>query len=165
MIIVLSIFVLFFALLSVHSLRHLNKIYKSKENHISFKEAINLTNLPIVTFINNGNRFNFILDSGASNSSVNKEILELLDYNNCNFSGNFYGVDGKRISTNYVSVGLQYKNITYFENFQIVDLSLPFSNFKNDFGVTLHGILGNSFFQRHKYILDFNELIAYSYKK
>jgi hypothetical protein len=37
-----------------------------------------------------------------------------------------------------------------------------FGHMKQDTGVTLHGIIGSKFFNKFKYVLDFDELIAYS---
>ena len=44
----------------------------------------------------------------------------------------------------------------------ISDLDKPFNNIKKESGVTIHGILGNNFFKKYKYVLDFDKLIAYS---
>ena len=39
------------------------------------------------------------------------------------------------------------------------------STMKKEYGVTIHGLLGTGFFQKYKYVLDFNEMVAYSLKK
>ena len=39
---------------------------------ISFRESMDLVQLPIVTFMNNGKKLNFLLDTGASYSSINE---------------------------------------------------------------------------------------------
>ena len=38
------------------------------------------------------------------------------------------------------------------------------SAIKNATGVTIHGVIGNKFMQKYKYILDFDKMIAYSKK-
>ena len=46
--------------------------------------------------------------------------------------------------------------------FGIVNLDTAFKDVKDQSGVQLHGILGNDFFTKYKYVLDFVELIAYN---
>ena len=33
---------------------------------------------------------------------------------------------------------------------------------KLEYGINLHGILGSTFFQKYRYVLNFDELVAYS---
>lgn len=135
---------------------------KPNLNKISFRETMDLCDLPIVTFINNGNKFNFLLDTGASKSVINTEILQSMSYKETNNSGNIYGLDGKKYETSYVNVLLNYRGKEYEEEFQVLDMSAPFGNLKNDFGINVHGILSSSFFEKYRYILDYSELVAYS---
>lgn len=129
---------------------------------ISFKESMDLVELPIITFINGDKKFNFLFDTGASLSSINQECLNTFEHKETSQYGSVYGVDGNRQSLTYVDGNLNYRGRIYEERFQVVDLSQAFNNIKQDYGVTLHGILGNSFFQKYKYVLDFSELVAYS---
>lgn len=135
---------------------------KPNLNKMSFRETMDLCDLPIVTFINNGNKFNFLLDTGASKSVINTEVLQSMSYKETNNSGNIYGLDGKRYETSYVNILLNYREREYEEEFQVLDMSVSFGNLKNDFGINVHGILSSSFFEKYRYILDYNELVAYS---
>lgn len=135
---------------------------KPNLNKMSFRETMDLCDLPIVTFLNNGNKFNFLLDTGASKSVINTEVLQSMSYKEANISGNVYGLDGKKYETSYVNVFLNYRGREYEEEFQVLDMSAPFGNLKSDFGIKVHGILSSSFFEKYRYILDYNELVAYS---
>ena len=55
-----------------------------------------------------------------------------------------------------------YRSQSYEDDFQVVDLSQAFGNIKQEFGINLHGIIGNTFFQKYRYVLNFDELVAYS---
>ena len=44
-------------------------------------------------------------------------------------------------------------------------MNTVFTSIKNETGVTLHGLIGNSFMQKYKYVLDFDEMVAYSKHK
>ena len=131
---------------------------------MSFKETMDLCELPIVTFMNNGKKLNFLLDTGASRSVIHKGALEGLSYEPINIVGDIYGMDGKRQEVTYISMSISYKDKEYSDEFQSIDMSEPFSNLKNDYGVNLHGVLSSTFFQKYKYILNFEELVAYSKK-
>lgn len=135
---------------------------KTSYDSMSFRETMDLCELPIVTFINNGKKLNFLLDTGASKSVIHSGALEGLTYRDTNKSGDIYGIDGKRRDASFINMSIGYKGKDYDEEFQSIDMSIPFSNLKADFGVNLHGILSSTFFQKYKYILDFDELVAYS---
>lgn len=135
---------------------------KTSYDSMSFRETMDLCELPIVTFMNNGKKLNFLLDTGASKSVIHSEALDGLTYKSLNKSGDIYGIDGKRQDASFISMSIRYKGKDYSEEFQSIDMSIPFSNLKSDFGVNLHGILSSTFFQKYKYVLNFDELVAYS---
>lgn len=135
---------------------------KTSYDSMSFRETMDLCELPIVTFMNNGKKLNFLLDTGASKSVIHSGALDGLTYKSLNKSGDIYGIDGKRRDASFINMSIGYKGKDYDEEFQSIDMSIPFSNLKADFGVNLHGILSSTFFQKYKYILDFDELVAYS---
>ena len=143
---------------------HFVDLARKKTSHdgISFRETMDLCELPIVTFMNNGKKLNFLLDTGASKSVIHSGALDGLTYKNLNKSGDLYGIDGKRQDASFISMSIGYKGKNYSEEFQSIDMSLPFSNLKSDFGVNLHGILSSTFFQKYRYVLNFDKLVAYS---
>lgn len=133
-----------------------------KVGRISFRESMDLVELPIVTFMNNGRKLNFLLDTGASYSSINKAALEGLSYEEAGESGGYFGIEGTIQESRYVRMNVGYRSQSYEDDFQVVDLSQAFGNIKKEFGINLHGIIGNTFFQKYKYVLNFDELVAYS---
>lgn len=135
---------------------------KAKADRMSFRETLDLTELPIVTFRNNGKKFNFLLDTGATNSVINKSALVDMASSPTGKKDTIYGADGNREEVDIVSIGVGYKDNTFDEEFYAKDLDAAFGNLKVSHGVNLHGILGNSFFQRYRYIIDFDKLVAYS---
>ena len=44
-------------------------------------------------------------------------------------------------------------------------MSEAFKKIKDGNGATIHGLIGNSFMQKYKYVLDFDEMVAYSKHK
>ena len=145
-------------IISINSLYQINKKNKSK---ISFKESMDLTELPVITFVNNNVKLNFLLDTGSNNSLINKSILNMLDYKELDGTSKLIGVEGNNIKNSICEMKIEYKDYVFDTTFNIADLDTPFNVIKQEDGVQLHGILGSLFFQKYKYILDFQSLIAY----
>lgn len=140
-------------------------IYKDRSKHktkMSFREGLDLTDIPVVTFNINNKKANFVLDTGASSSVINEECLKDFDYVvSDKDSGKVTGIDGVKRDITYVDIILNYKDIEYPESFMVTDLSDVFNIIKEETGVNLNGIIGTSFMQKYRYILDFKELVAY----
>lgn len=140
---------------------------EKKVAKMSFKESLDLTDLPIITFYqvnedNSINKFNFLLDTGASVNIVNKNSLSLINYKDTEDVNTVFGMEGQEHEAKVVSIDCVYKDKKYIDTFKVIDMSSAFNIIKKDSGVTLHGIIGNGFMQKYKYILDFNEFVAYS---
>ena len=153
----------FYFLLVFGTIMTLNLILK--RNKISFRESLDLVDLPIVTFKNNNIKLNFLLDTGSNVSYINKEVLSQLQYETTNRIDQFMGASGEVQVVNIIKMSLLYKDKKdYIEYFSIADLSKAFNAIKSENGVTIHGILGNSFFLTYGYILDFEEKSFYNRK-
>ena len=136
----------------------------NKYTKISFKESLDLTDLPVITFIYGPEKLHFLLDSGA-----NKSVLDERVFNTLNIplkedaaSMPMYGIEGTPTETKICSMTISYKEQDFTSDFCVIDLSAAFDNVKNESGITIHGILGNSFFTKYKYVLDFDKLVAYN---
>lgn len=129
---------------------------------MSFKESMDLTELPVITFHNNGNKLNFLLDTGANKCVINKSIISNLDYTKINKTASVYGMDGNSVDVSFISMNFSYKKKIYSSEFQVIDMQAAFDNIKKESGVTVNGIIGSAFFEKYKYVLDFSELIVYS---
>ena len=134
---------------------------KKNNSKISFKEAMDLVELPVVTFYNGDKKLNFLLDTGSNVSYINSSIIPLLDHEKTDKEMNTIGIEGNKVSNQFCKMSVTYKNQAFEEEFSIADLDEAFSVVKQESGVQIHGILGSKFFERYKYVLDFKELIAY----
>ena len=126
---------------------------------MSFKESLDLVGLPIITFKHNNKKLNFIVDTGAATSAINKTIVEYLDTTSLKTETTIaYGVDGIGHAVESVGLVLEYKENSYADIFRILDLTPAFENIKKECGVTVHGLLSSAFLERYKYVIDFKEL-------
>ena len=134
----------------------------NRDNKLSFKGSIDSLTIPIVTLFNNGKAFNFVVDTGANYSVINAEYLKLFDAKIIKgITGKVYGIDGNQQDVYYARIQLSQYTDNFVEEFQIFDIQSMCDNLKEENGVEIVGILGSSFFQRYKFIIDFNELNMY----
>lgn len=136
----------------------------NRKESMSFREAIDLVGLPIVTFYQGDRKYNFLLDTGANLSVINQATLENIEHTLLEKTGNLYGVDGINREVSFATVDLVYKSNSYTEEFQVLDMQNTIDQVKAESGVNMVGIIGNEFFRKYKYVLDFDELVAYSKK-
>lgn len=135
---------------------------QKKRENMSFREAMDLVELPIITFYNKDTKLNFLLDTGSDLSYINKSVLSSLEYKEIDESKNIISVGGNSQSLGCCDMTVTYKTQKFIDRFYISDLDEAFRAIKAETGVQIHGILGSKFFVKYKYILDFESLIAYS---
>lgn len=135
-----------------------NFFYKSDNYVLSFKESMDLTDLPVITFYNGEEKLNFLLDTGSDKSYINKHILKRLSYEKSNFKTSAMGIDGTPKECNAIQMHIHYKDLDFNELFFVMDLKDSFDTIKKESGVTINGILGSVFFRKYGYMLDFEKL-------
>ena len=142
----------------------ISKIFGEPKDTMSFMESMNLVGLPVVTFFQGNNRFNFLLDTGSNRSIIDKGTLPKIKHGEITQTdSSLTGVGGTYDNMSICPITFYYKDREYhYDNYLIQDLSNPFGSIKESSGVVLHGIIGSEFFNKFKYVLDFNKLIAYS---
>lgn len=142
----------------------INKVEDSKKDFMSFRETLALTELPIVTFFQGEHKLNFVLDTGANNSVLDMNAAMPLEVEPTDKVSEYVGVGGKKQMAPMMNINLTYKDKQYTDCFQVMDMSHVFSKIKETTGATVHGMIGNAFMQKYKYVLDFKEMIAYARK-
>ena len=145
----------------------LSKYIKSKfpiTDYISFKESFELTDIPVVTFRQGKKKLNFILDTGSDECHINLPLVSVLEHKLTNYGKNVTGLEGNKIPCNIINMDISYGGHSFNSDFLVTDLTKVFEGIKKETGVQLHGILGCSFFNRYKYILDFDKMIFYTKK-
>lgn len=136
-------------------------IKNKNKKTISFKESMDLTELPIITFSNNNTKLNFLLDTGSNISHINSSILNRLNFTTLDREISTVGFTGEILDSIFCKMELEYKGKIYEDDFSITNLDDAFGVIKQESGVQIHGILGSKFFEKYKYVLDFGKLIAY----
>lgn len=140
----------------------INKVFNIHKNAMSFQAGMDLAELPVVTFYQGEQKINFLLDTGSNNCIIDSNFLKKIEHKMSNAQTSLTGLEGKAQKASICIIKMSYKDKSYESTFVVQDLSAAFNSIKQETGVTIHGMLGSKFFNRFKYVLDFEELIAYS---
>lgn len=140
----------------------INKILNKHTDAMSFKEAFDLTEHAICTFYQGNKKIHLLLDTGSNNCIIDSTFLKGLEYTMLNIKNTISGLEGIETEEKVCTLKMSYKGKEYEYPYIVKDMSQVFGAVKEDTGVTIHGILGAKFFNDFKYVLDFDELIAYS---
>lgn len=136
------------------------------KKNMSFMESLNLTGLPIICFNNTGQTVNMVLDTGSNVSIIDINALDAIEHSFGKDSiEGIIGVSGEMGESSNVNISLTYKEMKFTFECYANDISATVNAVKQEYGVTIHGLLGTDFFTKYKYIIDFNEMVAYSLKK
>ena len=120
--------------------------------------------MPVVTFYQGDKKFNFLLDTGSNYSHISKEAAKEIQGKTMEAQAKVSGI-GEGTTSGVCRTTLSYKGVNYDIDLSITDhLTDAFAAIKTETGVQVHGLIGNQFFQKHKYVLDFEELVAYTKK-
>lgn len=134
--------------------------YNRKRKSISFKESLDLANMPIITFEHKQlGKLNFLIDTGSTISVLNRALVKntFKDKTDNSFESsggetNIYGI---------LRTKLYLKDNEYDIDLNIADMEDVFSKIKDTTGVNLHGILGNNFLDYYDYIINYKEYIIH----
>lgn len=142
--------------------KFINKIFNIHPDAMSFQNSIDLAELPVVTFYQGNKKINLLLDTGSNNCVIDKKFLKSIKHKMLDCSTDIFGLEGKAQRSNVCVIKMSYKGREYEYPYVVQDMSAVFGSIKKDTGVIIHGMLGSKFFNEFKYVLDFDELIAYS---
>lgn len=137
--------------------------YLKTKNKISFKESMDLAELPVITFYQENEKFNFLLDTGSNDSHICAEAAKRIKGTSQPEARSIQGIGGETLIENSIDTTINYKAQKYKINLLIGEhLNEAFRAIKETTGVQVHGLIGNRFLSDNKYTLDFKELVAYS---
>lgn len=140
----------------------IHKFLNIHPDAMSFQNSMDLAELPVVTFHQGDKKINFLLDTGSNNCVIDSNILKSIDHKMLNMETSIFGLEGNAQKTDVCTIKMTYKGKEYEYPYVIQDMSAAFDSIKKETGVTVNGMLGSKFFNEFKYVLDFDELIAYS---
>lgn len=165
--IVISI-ILIVVILAVIGTKSLYDFNLKNQARLSFGKAFKRTGTPIITLKDRtGKAFNFLIDTGSNMSHLKLGVINgMADTEKVipvDSEGN--KMERKAITTaNGEVMPDEYYRLTLFngdkmfvEVFEVFDLGDAFDGW----GIEIHGILGNTFLEKYKYVIDFKDKKMY----
>lgn len=163
--IIIGCFVL--CLLVAFSIEYLTiKIHKKKGLHLD--SVFEKSGLLIASFRNGNKDYNFLIDTGSDTSHINNRIIKKFKDTEKIKSEKYEKIEVSTgngttlVDSTMIKIPLYYHNELYSEVFLPLDLEESFKGLKEEMGIQLHGILGNTFFKSYNFIIDFSDITVYS---
>lgn len=157
MVVGILLIVISLIIISIAVKRHITK----GNSTVSFQEAMDLVDLPIITVQNNNIKINLLLDTGSNSSYISPGVLNSLKYDRIDLTNTTVGFGGSSTHSKGCNMKIKYKKLTFEDTFIIMQSDDVFTAIKQECGVQVHGILGSKFFDRYSYVIDFSDLTAY----
>ena len=104
----------------------------------------------------------FLLDTGSNINVLDKRVAEFFQLSSGTAKQRQFGIDGELQTTDIVELAFSLEEQEYKANFSIMDLSSAFGKVEEESGIQIHGLLGCSFMEQQKWILDFEKLCLYT---
>lgn len=163
-----NIFIIIMCILSFIGIIILYSCYKNEtkiQDCLSFQQAMELTDLPIITFYCGQRKLNFIIDTGSIYSVIDNNIIKNkeIPVEKTNNVFKMITATGKdNVDNEFGNIQLYLNENEFVDEFVLSDsIHETFEYLKSLHGVTIHGLLGSKFFNKYKYIIDFNKFIFY----
>lgn len=130
---------------------------------ISFRAGYDLTDMPIITVYQDDKKFNLLLDTGANCSTINADVLSELKHKKLDKKASAFGIGGEE-QGRYYEIPFAFNGVVYIYPYLAINHTSSFKEIKDSTGVTVHGIIGSAFFNEFRYVIDFDQMIAYPKK-
>ena len=100
----------------------------------------------------------FLLDMGSNINVLDKRVVEFFQLSSGTAQQHQFGIDGTLRTTNVVEMTFSLEEREYKAAFSVMDLSSAFGKVEEESGIQIHGLLGCSFMEQQKWVLDFEKL-------
>ena len=100
----------------------------------------------------------FLLDTGSNINVLDKRVAEFFQLSGGTVQQQQFGIDGILRITDVVEMAFALEELEYKADFSVIDLSSAFGKVEAESGIQIHGLLGCSFMEQQKWVLDFENL-------
>ena len=100
----------------------------------------------------------FLLDTGSNINVLDKRVAEFFQLSGGTAQQQQFGIDGELRTSNIVEFSFFLEEREYKSDFSVMDLSSAFGKVEEESGIQIHGLLGCSFMEQQKWVLDFENL-------
>ena len=128
-------------------------------NKICLQQSLIQIGLPLLIVKAQAKNLCFLLDTGSNINVLDRRVAEFFQLSGGTAKQCQFGIDGELRTTDVVKLAFSLEEQEYKANFSVMDLSSAFGKVEEESGIQIHGLLGCSFMEQQKWILDFENLI------
>lgn len=125
---------------------------------ISLQVSIFKVGLPLLIVKAQAQNLCFLLDTGSNINVLDKRVAEFFQLSGGTAQQQQFGIDGELRTSNIVEFSFFLEEREYKADFSVMDLSSAFGKEEEESGIQIHGLLGCSFMEQQKWVLDFEKL-------
>ena len=124
--------------------------------------GLSKTGLPLIVAKIFDNDVCLMLDTGSNRNIIDSRIYDLFKDKliPSETSSEVITLNGAATGTT-IEVPFNFENQDYNEPFICTEIVDAFDKIHEESGIQIHGILGNNFFLKHGWVLDFEKIIVY----
>ena len=125
---------------------------------VSLNSILSKFGLPLLIVKAQAKNLCFLLDTGSNINALDKRVVEFFQLSKGTAQQQQFGIDGTLRTTNVVEMTFSLEEREYKADFSVMDLSSAFGKVEEESGIQIHGLLGCSFMDQQKWVLDFEKL-------
>ena len=129
---------------------------------INLRIGLTKFSLPLIIVKAQAKNLCFLLDTGSNINVLDRRVAEFFQLSGGTAKQRQFGIDGELQTTDVVELAFSLEEQEYKANFSVMDLSSAFGKVEEESGIQIHGLLGCSFMEQQKWILDFEKLCLYT---
>ena len=139
------------------------KIVRKKGDKLEFNTDFNNHRVPVVKLSFEGQKYNFLIDTGADVNLMNKSVFNEITKGNVEVLTNgLIQTASSEVKSEKANLSFKYINKQFTEDFVLFDLDTAFKNMLADKKIQLHGVLGSEFFKKHRWSVDFDNMVIWT---
>ena len=129
---------------------------------VSLQQSLIHLGLPLILIKAQAKNLCFLLDTGSNINVLDRRVAEFFQLSSGTAQQQQFGIDGTLRTTNVVEMTFSLEEREYKAAFSVMDLSSAFGKVEEESGIQIHGLLGCSFMERQKWVLDFEKLCLFT---
>ncbi len=133
-------------------------IQHCNNRRVDFICSVSKIGLPLLILKSQAKNLCFLLDTGSNINVLDKKVAEFFQLSGGINQQQQFGIDGTLQTTDVVKLTFSLEEREYKADFSVMDLSSAFGKVEEESGIQIHGLLGCSFMEQQKWVLDFKEL-------
>ena len=133
----------------------------SEYNKILLQKSLTQVDLHLLIVKAQAKNLCYLLDTGSNINVLDKKVAEFFQLSGGTAQQQQFGIDVTLQTTDVVKLTFSLEELEYKADFSVMDLSSAFGKVEEESGIQIHGLLGCSFMEQQKWVLDFERLCLF----